>query len=88
MLYQLPDGRTVEISLEDYLDFTDEELRSLIGYTYIGDEINNPSYGSVINKSPKIPNPDDDIPYNKIPLDRIPSEHKLKDQDDTSEEEE
>ena len=29
MLYQLPSGRTIEISVEQYLDMTDEELREL-----------------------------------------------------------
>lgn len=50
MLYQLPDGRTIEISAYDLVTFTDEELASLIGYSYIGDYINNPFYGSAINK--------------------------------------
>lgn len=50
MLYQLPDGRTIEISTYDYLELSDEELRSLVGYAHIGDYINNPLYGSPINK--------------------------------------
>jgi len=53
MLYQLPDGRTVEMSLEDYLSFTDLELHQLQGNTYYGDQINNPYYGSIINKPGK-----------------------------------
>jgi len=52
MLYQLSTGYTVELSLEDYLSFTDEELHDLKGSNY-GLQINNPKYGSVINKKGK-----------------------------------
>ena len=34
MLYQMPDGRTVEMSLEDYLSFSDLELHQLQGNKY------------------------------------------------------
>ena len=54
MLYQLPDGRTIEMSLEDYLSFTDIELHQLQSNTYYGDHINNPYYGSIINKPGKV----------------------------------
>jgi len=87
MLYQLPDGRTVEISINDYLDFTDEELKALVGYDYIGEEINNPQYGSAIRKPGRRVLPDDPSDYDKIPLNHIPIEHKLNDQDNTSENE-
>jgi len=50
MLYQLPDGRTVEISAYDLTTFTDEELASLVGYAHVGDYITNPFYGSALNK--------------------------------------
>jgi len=52
MLYQLSTGYTIEISLEDYLSFSDEELENLKGSNY-GLQINNPKYASVINKSGK-----------------------------------
>jgi|TARA_R110000744_G_scaffold36721_4_gene84631 hypothetical protein len=29
MLYQLPSGRTIELSLDQYLDMTDDELKEL-----------------------------------------------------------
>lgn len=85
MLYQLPDGRTVEISIHDYLDFTDEELRALVGYNY-GEELSNPLYGSAITK-PGRPEPEEPSDYNELNLDEIPLEHKLKDQDYTPESE-
>jgi len=47
MLYQLQSGRTIEISLEQYLSMTDEELQELeclsSSYTM---ELNNPFYRS------------------------------------------
>lgn len=49
MLYQLSTGYTIELSLEDYLSFSDEELEGLKGSNY-GLQINNPKYASVINK--------------------------------------
>ena len=52
MLYQLSTGYTIERSLEDYLAFSDEELRLLISTNY-GIQINNPRYGSAINKPGK-----------------------------------
>ena len=43
MIYQLPNGRCIEISIDQYLDMTDEELQEL---NCLGDsftrEINNP----------------------------------------------
>ncbi len=53
MLYQLPDGRTIEISLDDYLKLSDQELKDLVGLNY-GMAINNPLYGSYITKPSKV----------------------------------
>lgn len=84
MLYQLRDGRTVEISIHDYLSCSDEELENLVGYD-CGFEINNPLYGSSITKPGK-PELDQDIFYAEEDLDKIPDEEKLNDQDFTYEE--
>ena len=47
MLYQLASGRTIEISLEQYLEMTDEELNDLEGLNFTNTmEINNPFYGT------------------------------------------
>jgi len=83
MLYQLPDGRTIEISVNDYLDFSDEELRQLVGSNY-GAVLNNPTYGSAI-KGAAPPEPDDGI-YTDKDMTEVPSEEKLKDQDYATEE--
>tara|TARA_B110000967_G_scaffold206439_1_gene253159 strand:+ start:2562 stop:2822 length:261 start_codon:yes stop_codon:yes gene_type:complete len=56
MLYQLPSGRTIELSIEQYLDMTDEELTELdcLGSSYTM-EINNPFYGSYTGKRNEVP---------------------------------
>lgn len=83
MLYQLPDGRTVEICMHEFLSATDEELRQLIGTNY-GMEINNPTYGSIITKPGRMA-PDDDQ-YAGHDMDDVPDEEKFKDQDYTPDE--
>ena len=82
MLYQLPDGRTIELSIEDYLSFTDEEMRGLMAYD-IGHEVNNPFYGSVMKKPIKSEPEEDATPD----VDKASKEEKFKDQDYTPEEE-
>ena len=49
MLYQLPNGKVIEISTEQFIEMTDEELEYLIAYNY-GDVMENPWYGSILNK--------------------------------------
>ena len=46
MLYQLANGRTIEISMEQYLDMTDQELQDLECLGNMNTmEINNPWHG-------------------------------------------
>lgn len=88
MLYQLPDGRTIEMSVNDYLEFSDEELKDLVGTNY-GVAINNPLYGSYItkptkSKKKKSSSLDDAEDEDKDKTPELPdatSEEKLKDQD-------
>ena len=49
MFYQLPNGKVIEMTVEQYLEMTDEELEYLIAYNY-GDHLENPWTGSVLNK--------------------------------------
>jgi hypothetical protein len=49
MLYQLPNGKVIEISTEQYLEMSDEELEYLIAYNY-GDVMEDPWFGSVLHK--------------------------------------
>jgi len=85
MLYQLTDGRVVEISTEDYFNFTDEELNSLLGYN-CGDYINNPMYGSAMQKRGR-PSEDDEPFYGEQDINDVPDEVKYRDQDYTADEE-
>lgn len=50
MLYQLPNGKTIEIPTELYLDMTDEDLEYFIA-TNFGDHIEDPWFGSVLSGS-------------------------------------
>lgn len=68
MLYQLPIGKTIELSTEQYCELTDEELEYLIAYNY-GDIQENPWFGSVLVKSP--PLIIEDIPTDLIDLTEI-----------------
>lgn len=52
MLYQLPNGKVIEISTEQYIEMSDEELEYLIAYNY-GDNMEDPWFGSVLNKKDK-----------------------------------
>lgn len=49
MLYQLPNGKVVEISTEQYLEMSDEDFEYLIAYNY-GEVVEDPWFGSSLNK--------------------------------------
>jgi hypothetical protein len=74
MLYQLPNGRVIEISTEQYIDMTDEELEYLIAYNY-GDTQENPWFGSVLMKQAK------EEPDMLPDLTDVPEDEKLMDPD-------
>lgn len=78
MLYQLPSGRVIEISTEQYFEMTDEDIEYMIAYN-IGDNIENPFFGSSMqnqdSKETVIP---DDI---ELDLVTKTSEQKLSDLD-------
>ncbi len=54
MIYQLPNGRIIELTLEQYLDLTDDELKDLNGldssYTT---QATGPFYKSILDKAKK-----------------------------------
>jgi hypothetical protein len=84
MLYQLPDGRVIELSTEQYFDLTDEELRSLISTNY-GENIENPFFGSVLQKPgamvlDDVEDGDELVEDIDLELPDIPVEEKLKDE--------
>jgi hypothetical protein len=77
MIYQLPNGKIIEISTEQYLEMSDEELEYLIAYNY-GEIMENPWFGSVINKNTRSSK---DIPDTIDDLIDMPEEDKLSDLD-------
>jgi hypothetical protein len=72
MLYQLPNGKTIEITLEQFLAMTDEDIEYLIAYGH-GEEINNPFAGSALE------NPSFEKDIRELP--DIPVDEKLSDPD-------
>ena len=54
MIYQLPNGRIIEMSLEQFLELDDIEIRELngLGKEYTSD-ITNPFYKSTLNSNKK-----------------------------------
>lgn len=78
MIYQLPNGRTIEISVEQYLDMSDAELNNLNAYS-MGETIEDPWFGSVLSK---LPPPDVELEDHYIEdLTDISIEEKLTDPD-------
>lgn len=78
MIYQLPNGKVIEISTEQYLEMSDEELEYLIAYNY-GDVMEDPWFGSVLHKH--APKKDDDASEVLPDLTNIPAVDKLKYED-------
>jgi len=87
MLYQLPNGRVIEMSLEQYLSLNDQELRDLNGLSNeFSSEVTNPFHKSSlkdiskgkIEKSPA--NTDDIIMEHEPSLDEIAEIDKLLDE--------
>ena len=54
MIYQLPNGRIIELSIEEYLSLSDDEIRDLNGLSndYTSD-ITNPFYKSALKNKQK-----------------------------------
>jgi hypothetical protein len=57
MIYQLPNGKVIHISVEEYLNLTHEDIQYLMAGDY-GDHIINPFKYSAID-NPKSSKPDD-----------------------------
>lgn len=51
MIYQLPNGRSIEMSVEQYFRMTDDDFQNLIAYNH-GEEINDPFALSVLRYGP------------------------------------
>lgn len=66
MLYQLPTGKTISISFEQFLELTDEDVQYLVSINY-GDVILSPFHKSSIRekKQKLLPKDDDSIDYSE-----------------------
>lgn len=60
MLYQLKSGKVVEITLEQFLDMTDEDWEYLEAYA--GDRVEHPFYASTLYKVGSVEEEEDDTP--------------------------
>lgn len=83
MLYQLKNGRTIEITVEQFLWMSDAELESLEA-TYYGEVVNDPFAISVLHYGPSVEEETiDDYNYNDSPEDLtdIHKNEKLSDDD-------
>lgn len=58
MIYQLPNGKCIEMSIDQYLKMTDEELKNLVAYNF-GEEFNDPFIHSVLRHGPAREDQDD-----------------------------
>lgn len=50
MQYQLPNGKVVHLSIEEYLDLTDEDIQYLMSIDY-GEHIRDPFTGSAVDRN-------------------------------------
>ncbi len=58
MLYNLPNGKVIEISVEQYIDMSDEEFEYLLSINY-GEIIEDPFFGSVLENKFRIKDVED-----------------------------
>lgn len=52
MIYQLPNGKIIHLSIEEYLNLTEEDIQYLISLDY-GEHIRDPFSGSAVKKNSK-----------------------------------
>lgn len=52
MLYQLPNGKVIYISIEDYLDLTDEDIQMFMSMD-CGEYVRDPFKGSAVESNTK-----------------------------------
>lgn len=77
MWYQLPNGKVIEISTEQYFEMSDEDFEYLIAYNY-GEILENPWHGSILSKHDKAHDDNSEVPSD---LTNIPKEDKFRDLD-------
>jgi len=77
VLFQLPTGKTIYLTVDEYLNLTDADVQYLVSIN-CGDALLDPFYGSAVEKNTKesyydfdyLPNDEDEI--NNIPSEEEP----------------
>ena len=82
MIYQLPNGRIIEMSLEQYLELDDQDIKALngLGKEFTSD-ITNPFYKSTLNTNKNEKQDPDiwDVEEREPNLDEIKDIEKMED---------
>ncbi len=74
MQYQLPNGKVVYLTVEEYLELTDLDIQFLMSLDY-GEHIIDPFLGSAVDRNTREKYYDFDfLPLEEYDLDNIPSE--------------
>ncbi len=82
MIYQLPNGRIIEMSVEQFLELDDNDIQELVGLSPIYSmEINNPFYKLNCGKSSRKEKRDPELDHEVEPdLHDVKKEDKWDDQ--------
>ncbi len=67
MIYQLPNGKVIEISVESFLDMSDDELNNLVAYNF-GEEVQNPFFASALDGKHMSIDEDTELELPDIPI--------------------
>lgn len=87
MIYQLPNGKSIEISIEQFLNMSDEDLKYLV-YSNAGDFYNDPFTNTILknNSTGIIDDEFEELSEDELKdLNDMSSEEKLNDLDYTPE---
>lgn len=80
MIYQLPNGKCIEMSTEQFLDLSDQDISELIGLSPVYTlEVNNPFFKPFYKKT-KLRDPELDHEVEPL-LNEIDRDEKLSDKD-------
>ena len=77
MLYQLPNGKVIHLTIEEFLDLTDQDIQYLVSIDF-GEHIRDPFTGSAVEKNTREKYidteflPMEDYDLNDIPSDDLP----------------
>lgn len=77
MLYQLPNGKVIHLTIEEFLDLTDQDIQYLMSIDF-GEHIRDPFTGSAVEKNTREKYidteflPMEDYDLNDIPSDDLP----------------